>query len=148
MTIFELLPHYPFEALTDNFSLRKHYSLFATATEASCIDDLTVLNRLSPHFVLHFPQLDDAIISRKELQGASKAVLFRTPLVEELHIIYFLLQLYRFEMVKLWLMRLDLSKVLIVEVARVLEGSTMPEDDNTASLVTNGQVISCAIKRY
>jgi hypothetical protein len=51
-------------------------------------------------------------------------------------------------MVKLWLMRLDLSKVLIVEVARVLEGSTMPENDNTASLVTNGQVISCAIKRY
>jgi hypothetical protein len=148
VTIFELLPHNPFEALTDNFSLRKHNRLFAMATKAGRIDNLTVLHGLSPHFVLHFPQLDDAIIRREELQGASQAVLFRTPLVEELHIIYFLLQLYRLEVVKLWLMRLDLSKVLIVEVARVLKGSTMPEDDNPASLVTDSQVISCAIKRY
>ena len=51
-------------------------------------------------------------------------------------------------MVKLWLMGLDLSKVLIVEVPRVLEGSTVPEDDYAASLVSNCQVISCAIKRY
>jgi hypothetical protein len=69
-------------------------------------------------------------------------------LVEELDIVYFLLQLYRLEVVKLCLMRLDLSKVLIVEVPRVLEGSTVPEDDYTAGLVSNGQVISCAIKRY
>ena len=74
MTIFELLPHYPFETLTDNFSLRKHYHLFAMATETSRIDDLTVLHGLSPHFVLHFPELDNAVISREELKGSSQAV--------------------------------------------------------------------------
>lgn len=90
-------------------------------TEACRINDLTVLHRLSPHFVLHFPELDDSVICREELQRPSKAVLFRTPLVEELDIINFFLQLNRLEVVKLWLMRLDLSKVLVVEVARVLE---------------------------
>jgi len=148
VTIFELFPHYTFEAFTDNFSLRKHNHLFAMATEASRIYDLTVLHGLSAHFVLHFPELDDAVIRREELEGASQAVLFRTPLVEELDIVYFLLQLNRLEVIKLWLMRLDLSKVLIVEVPRVLEGSTVPEDDYAAGLVSHGQVISCAIKRY
>jgi hypothetical protein len=118
------------------------------APESSSIDDLAILHGLSPNFVLHFPELDDAVISRKELKRASQAVLFWTTLVEELHIVYFLLQLYRLEVVKLWLMRLDFSKVFVVEVTRVLEGSTVSEDNYAASLVSNGQVISCAIKRY
>ena len=67
MTIFELFSHYPFEALTDNFSLRKHNHLLAMATESSRIDDLTVLQGLSAHYVLHFPEFDDAVIRREEL---------------------------------------------------------------------------------
>jgi hypothetical protein len=67
VTIFEFFPHYTFEAFTDNFSLRKHNHLFAMATEASRIYDLTVLNGLSANFVLHFPELDDAVIRREEL---------------------------------------------------------------------------------
>jgi hypothetical protein len=67
VTIFELFPHYTFEAFTDNFSLRKHNHLFAMATEASRIYDLTVLHGLSAHFVLNFPELYDPVIRRNEL---------------------------------------------------------------------------------
>ena len=50
-------------------------------------------------------------------------------------------------MIELGFVRLDLTKVPVVEVAGVSQVYE-PEDDNTAASITNSKVLSCRVETH
>jgi hypothetical protein len=67
--------------------------------------------------------------------------------VQEFESVYLLIKLHTFEVVKLWLVRLHLSKVSVVEVAGVFQVRITENDDPTA-LVSNGQEVARLVEAH
>ena len=65
-------------------------------------------------------------------------------IVHELDGVNFLIELDRFEMVELRLVRLDLRKVPVVEISGVLQLIVLEYDDS-ASLISDGQILACLV---
>lgn len=130
MAILVLLPLYSFEPLADHLGLGEEDDLFRLAPEVGIFHDLAGGDRLPPHSIFDVPELDDPVVGTKELKLASIAHVLRGPSVQELHVIYLLLKLDGLKVVELRLMRLNLSKVTVVEVPGVLNWAAMLEDNH------------------
>ena len=78
-----------------------------------------------------FPELDDSVVGRKQLQAALFGV------VQKFKRIDFFFELNRLQVVELRFVRLDFAKVPVVEVTTRLEVH-VSEDNHSASLVAHG----------
>ena len=128
MTILILLLFYPFVARTENLRSREHNLI---ALETSLI--------LSVNTVFQPPQLNDPVVGWQHLQ------LRVMRLTQEFEWIDFLVQLETLQMIKFGLMALDLRKVPIIEIARILQIS-VAENNHSSAFVSNCQVFSCFVK--
>ena len=107
--------------------------------------DLAVVSKACfPNFaidlIVKLPQLDDSVIGGEHLQGT-------TLIVEKLDRVYFLIQLNGLQVVKFRLVALDLGKVSVVEVTRVLQVQVL-EDNNSSALIAHCEIVSTLVERY
>ena len=89
--------------------------------------------------VLKLPQLNNSVICREHMH----ATLVRVS--QEFERVDLLIELKAFQMVKLWLVRLDFGEVSIVEVARIFQ-IRVSKDNDAAALVAHGEILSSLVK--
>jgi len=70
------------------------------------------------------------------------------PIIEKLNVINFLFKFDRFQVIKFRLVGLDLSKISIIEVSRILEWAAVPENYDSTRFVSNCKIFPRAIKSY
>lgn len=102
------------------------------AVRANC-----ALTEFFAHLEVKLPQFNDSIVRRQHLQ-------YTLLIIHKLDGINFLIELDRFEMVKLRLMGLDLRKVPVVEISGVLKLIVLEYDDST-SLISDRQILACLV---
>ena len=90
-------------------------------------------------FVINTPKLDYPVVSWKQLHTAILMV------TKEIKSINFLIQLDALQVVKLWLVWLDLTEISVIEVARVLQ-LKIPKDDDATTPIPNGEILSALVK--
>lgn len=90
-------------------------------------------------FVINTPKLDYPVVSWKQLHTA---ILMMT---KEIKSINFLIQLNAFQVVKLWLVWLDLTEISVIEVSRVLQ-LKISKDNDTTTPVSNSEILSTLVK--
>ena len=130
MAVLKLFSHDTLVARVDNLSLRE--------------DDIVVLIYRTVRVgflntLLKLPQLNYPIVGREKLLIASPRG------AKKLYGIYFFIEFQALQVVELRLVWLNLAAVSIVEVAWVLQ-FRVAEDNDTATSVTNGQILTSLVK--
>lgn len=129
VAIFELFSFLAFVAGAEHLRLWKH--------DLAIVDAAVTVLPLHPIF--EFPELDNPIVGRKQLQVAGLGGL------QEFQTVDLFVELETLKVIKLRLVRLDLAEVPVIEVARVPK-VRVSEDYHATASIANSQILASPVK--